>query len=893
MRPSAMALTSDTKDDTMYLKNVYIRFYKSFNFDYLRKFNPNVTDRYPWEKLDDKWYPYVQVPIDETITTVVGENESGKTHLLSAIEKGITGKEIEREDFCRYSQFFAVEQGKMKWPDFGFEWAGVTKQERQALVSAAGIEKAPAFDRFHLFRTQRDRLTLYLPGPAGLVTHEVPASSSKAVVDILPHVFHMKADVALPESVPIRWLIGASSQEDSLEGLARKQRVGLFEKFFANTGWFATKESVTQAAGEIATTMSSFTAGGTDRGSSEERQAELVLARDLILKVAKIDAEAIKELFEALKNGRDAFANSIIDKINDALDSSLNFPHWWVQDSAFQLRVSAREYDLVFTIRDKTGTDYSFAERSSGLRFFLSYYIQYLSHEPREAGREILIMDEPDAYLSSQGQQDLLKIFDAFASPESERLPVQVVYVTHSPFLIDKNHAERIRVLEKGVGDEGTRVVRDASRNHYEPLRSAFGAFVGETTFIGNCNLMTEGPADQILLAGATTYLRSGTASHLETLDLNHLTIVPASGATHVPYLVYLARGRDIEKPAVIVLLDSDDEGNKAKKDICRGGPRNKQILNPAYILQVGDLSSAEDGVATATGQAPIETEDLIPLSICVEATKEYMADVCGAEDEVVAEVTEDAIKAHFSDGVPVFKAIQKYLGSLSSGFHIEKIGFARAVNATITRLHAEKEAKGEPHSEVATFGQNMKVLFRRLAQMQRDALRELASERVSQRLDRAKRSFVQDHPESAKRENAFVLFEEITAALDDTSESDHIRLEMQSLRRDFRIDDDLTAAIDDYPKFLERLQGLKYAARLATQEATETSDALQSDEIAPAAVDGATTLVEATAPSATENQEEMSQAAPSASEIQEETSEVEAAPATAAGQQATKTPPA
>jgi predicted ATP-binding protein involved in virulence len=71
-------------------------------------------------------------------------------------------------------------------------------------------------------------------------------------------------------------------------------------------------------------------------------------------------------------------------------------------------------------------------------------------------------MDEPDAHLSSEGQQDLLKIFDAFARPVDGRKPVQVVYVTHSPFLIDKNYAERIRVLEKGVSEEGTRVVRDA-----------------------------------------------------------------------------------------------------------------------------------------------------------------------------------------------------------------------------------------------------------------------------------------------------------------------------------------------------------------------------------------------------------------------------------------------
>ncbi|MFZ1919987.1 MAG: hypothetical protein WAU58_20650, partial [Terriglobales bacterium] len=68
---------------------------------------------------------------------------------------------------------------------------------------------------------------------------------------------------------------------------------------------------------------------------------------------------------------------------------------------------------------------------------------------------------------------------------------------------------------------------------------------------------MVEGTADQVLLAGAATFLKARGASDFQTLDLNRLTIVPAGSATHIPYLVYLARGRDYEKPAVIVLLDS------------------------------------------------------------------------------------------------------------------------------------------------------------------------------------------------------------------------------------------------------------------------------------------------------------------------------------------------
>lgn len=793
----------------MYLKSLLVRFYKSFNFDFLRKFNPKASERSEWEMIDGMWYPYVRIPIEKDITVVVGENESGKSHLLDAIEKGITGKGIEREDFCRYSHFFTVELGKMKWPDFGFEWAGLDTSDKAELAAACGIESAAEAHSFLLFRDRKDSLTAYVPG------HDQPKKVKTEFIDRLPNVFRLRENIGLPRSIPIRSLSMRNETHAAIELFDRQRRSSFFDSLCGSLDWFKTQQTVTQKASDIATKFSGFSEAAST-GSSERDQEELQLARDLILKIAKIDSEAIQELHEALERGRDAYANSIIDEMNEALARTLNFPHWWVQDSDFQLEVSARDYDLVFTVRDRTGREYSFGERSSGLKYFLSYYIQYLAHEPSKDGRpEILLMDEPDAYLSSQGQQDLLKILDAFAHPD-EGNPIQVVYVTHSPFLIDKNHAERIRVLEKGAGDEGTRVVRDASRNHYEPLRSAFGSFVGETTFMGNCNLMTEGPADQILLAGAATHLRSRGASELETLDLNHITIVPASGASHVPYLVYLARGRDVEKPAVIVMLDSDSEGENAKKGILRGGPRGKQLIDPALILQVGDLGG---DLGTATGRAPVETEDLVPLSVCFAAAETYLRDVCGASDEELPELTLASIEEQIQQGGPVFKAIEARFASIGDGFHIEKLGFARCVVETVASLARREKGEQEARDSLAKFDSNMKVLFRQLRTMQRRAVRELASERVSDRLDRARDSFLKDHPGHAKREHAVVLFEEIEMALDDSIESDEIRTELQRLRREFKLKDDLTEEIRDYDQFKHKLQHLRYVGRLATQD--------------------------------------------------------------------------
>jgi hypothetical protein len=387
--------------------------------------------------------------------------------------------------------------------------------------------------------------------------------------------------------------------------------------------------------------------------------------------------------------------------------------------------------------------------------------------------------------------------------------------------------------LEKGVGDEGTRVVKDAAKNHYEPLRSAFGAFVGETTFIGNCNLMVEGQADQILLAGAATHLRRHNVSKLETLDLNRVTIVPAGSAPHIPYMVYLARGRDIEQPAVIVLLDSDESGNDARKRLRKGGAYGRQLLKDKFVLQVGDLLN-EAGLTLAKAGLLVEMEDLIPLSICAEAARGYAREVCEASERDVAKITEEAIRSKLTEGKTIFDAVEACFNSLSEdGFHIEKVGFARNVIGVAGRQRQHPSAE-EMGKDVEAFEKNMKILFRHLDKIRREAERELASERVTHKINRLKNSFIQDHPMTAKREEAHVLLENMDAALDEGPESDAVRITIMNLRRNFEIDDDMIQPIKNYNEFKEGLEQIKYAGRHATQEPSIDETDRASETVAP-----------------------------------------------------------
>ena len=825
----------------MKLKNVYIRFYKSFNFDYLRKFHEKVKP-FPWDIISsidgELFYPFIRIPMNEEVTTVVGANESGKSHLLSAIEKGISGQGIAREDFCRHSLFFSGKKGQRRFPDFGFEWhdfkPAVAARVREICNLNVGVE----LSSFWLFRFNKSELVIYWREGEEFKQRPV---TNEDVVSFLPRVFRIAPNVGLPESVPLRALYDPNAQAGEVNFFSRKKRVAVsaaIAKLLESnkTGAFTLTPNAAPSAQntEGMQAVSSLLSVLQSSDNSSGEISELQLARDLICKIADVDPSALKDLDDALREGKEGHAQAIVRDINQNLKAALNFPRFWAQDSTFELKVEARSHDLFFAIHDRTGREYSFDERSSGLKYFLSYYVQYLAHEPAPRP-EMLLMDEPDTYLSSQAQQDLLKIFHGFAHPDNNRPPVQVIYVTHSPFLIDKNYGDRIRVLEKGVSDEGTRVVPNVSKNHYEPLRSAFGAFLGETTFIGNCNLMVEGIGDQILLAGAAGHLNTrpiNKVAQTETLDLNQITIVPAGSASHIPYLTHLARGRDEVRPAVVVLLDSDPSGDEARKKF-RQKPYSR-ALKDEFILQVGDLAK-ESGVQSATGEAPVEIEDLIPLPLFAYAARLYCREICGAGQETVDALSEQKVKDSWAQlkaaavqqgkrQVPsVFDAIEQCFKEMPDELHVEKVGMARFVIDTVNEV-ARKSSdsmadKSVSRDVVTQFETNMKALFRALGRCQRAAERELSVERVGKKLERAKDAFLQDHPSHAAREQAGILLEKIESLLDDNQESDKIKIAVAAMRRDFQLEEDVTEPVPRYHKFKDSLEAVRYAERLSLEE--------------------------------------------------------------------------
>lgn len=851
----------------MRLDAIFIRFYKSFNVDHHRQYsaidnqptNPQKPQKqitkHPWEIIhaDDNelWFPFIKVPIEQQITAVVGANESGKSHLLTAIEKAITGRDhkghkISASDFCRYSDRFLITSDKSRIPDFVTEWSDVSIEEAEQITEFSQVPKSQKIDKFLLFRKNINELIIYLPHDEK--PYPVTSDCLEQFQKILPRTRRLDTTTALPDSVPIQKLVEIIKKKPEGTGyelLSFEQRTNirlLLDKLIEQSPLLKTlltqSATTTQASNDnkqgyelinnLLKEIESCYKSTDNQDSNQEK--EIRLAYDMICTIAKISDTAIIELANAMAENDIGYTQALIDKINKQLSANLNLPKYWPQDNKFQITVSAKDHNLEFSILDRTETKYSFDERSSGLKYFLSYFIQHKSYQPPKSIPEILLMDEPDTYLSSQAQQDLLKIFEEVASSEDGTPSSQVVYVTHSPFLIDKNHSERIRVLNKGIGDEGTKVVKSAANNRYEPLRSALGAFVAETVYISQCNLMVEGPVDQVLLAGAATHLQRSGASDLETLNLNEITIVPAGGTGNVPYMTYLARGRDTEQAAVIVLVDSDSDGNKAKRQLTeeKYGWQKTFLLKPRYVFQIGDLR--ELGVNLPEKLKEPQIEDIIPLRISVLAARRYAEIICGLKDRELQDIKEEEIQKKLDAGMTMFKAVNSCVEAASKDKpHLDKLPFARNVIEVVQDLHKkscsdQKDLDEKDLDALKKFDDNFKFLFRELCERIVEAELERTREKASETIRRECEQFFNNHQNAPKKEEAVVFLNKlkILLASDTRFDAELIIEEIEKIRTNYQLNKNSTERIEKYDDFKKSVKGLKYQGEKKAEEIAE-----------------------------------------------------------------------
>jgi predicted ATP-dependent endonuclease of OLD family len=252
--------------------------------------------------------------------------------------------------------------------------------------------------------------------------------------------------------------------------------------------------------------------------------------------------------------------------------------------------------------------------RSRGFIWFFSFLAWY-SQLQKNQERVILLLDEPGLSLHGKAQGDLLRYFEEELKPNH-----QLIYSTHSPFMVDPQHFDRVRIVQdKGIDtldalppeEEGTKVFTDvleATEDSLFPLQGALGYEIHQTLFVGPNCLVVEGVSDLIYLQTMSALLERAGRQGLSS----KWTITPVGGSDKVPTFVALLGSQ--KNLNVATLIDIQNKDRQTIENLYK-----KKLLSKNKILTFADF----------TGTPEADVEDMFEVSFYLQlVNQEFKVDL-------------------------------------------------------------------------------------------------------------------------------------------------------------------------------------------------------------------------------------------------------------------------
>jgi predicted ATP-dependent endonuclease of OLD family len=359
-------------------------------------------------------------------------------------------------------------------------------------------------------------------------------------------------------------------------------------------------------------------------------------------KIFTDDIEIIKLLDSAPEKITKAVKNAWFQGLNDHIN--------------IKIRQDSKGENLLVYIEDKN-TFVDFKSRSRGFKWFFSFFLKYRAHHDGDLKNSIFLIDEPGLFLHPKGQKDLLQYLEKLGKNN------QIVYSPHSPFMINRLKANRVRVVEKKQR-EGTIINSKGFTANWRHMRTSLGMVLSDSFYFADKTLLVEGPEDVIFILSLLQYFSNKEGFEV---DVNLLSVMDAGGAPELPAMARIIKGED--RP-LIVLIDSDSSKilNKLKKQLVDKECEEIKSFNSKAIT----------------------IQDLLPRSLYEIAVNNYISRLVkdkiitlsnGGQQKYTSKATEKLDRE-------VEEFIQKNFGEDS----ISKVGIAREFEEIINTSFAYKE---------------------------------------------------------------------------------------------------------------------------------------------------------------------------------------------------------
>ncbi len=276
--------------------------------------------------------------------------------------------------------------------------------------------------------------------------------------------------------------------------------------------------------------------------------------------------------------------------------------------------------------------------RSRGFVWFFSFLAWY-SKLQKECQHLILLLDEPGLSLHARAQEDLLRYFEEELKPHH-----QLLYTTHSPFMVDSGHLDRVRIvqdlsIEVATGDlpeeqQGTKVstdVLEATSDSLFPLQGALGYEIHQSLFIGPNCLVVEGVSDLLYIQTLSAVLQKQGQRGLSA----DWTITPVGGASNVPTFVALIGAQT--KLNVAVLIDFQKKDKQTIANLYK-----TKLLKKKQVLTFADFT----GGTEADIEDMFATEFYLGLMNGEFGVSVSVTDLTGDRPRILQRIEESLTKA-------------------------------------------------------------------------------------------------------------------------------------------------------------------------------------------------------------------------------------------------------
>ncbi|MCD6118028.1 AAA family ATPase [bacterium] len=200
-----------------------------------------------------------------------------------------------------------------------------------------------------------------------------------------------------------------------------------------------------------------------------------------LLKIGDIDDPTI--IFENSTRGRRA-----AEETGWAITKRLR--EVWTQEPSLEIKLRVNGNLMFIDFSDDTTVYDTPKSRSLGFLWYLSFYINFIATSlSAKSNSYLFLFDEPGLHLHPAGQKDLTQLMENLSQKN------QIIYTTHSPFMINRNFPDRVRLVNKS--NEGTTIDNEAYRENWRPLRQSIGLTVGDLFFFNTKGLFVEFPNKQ------------------------------------------------------------------------------------------------------------------------------------------------------------------------------------------------------------------------------------------------------------------------------------------------------------------------------------------------------------------------------------------------------------